>query len=183
MTDEYEEESQFPESQFSESQPTPQLPQMANYDIDSLNYLRDITEDHYYERILTFIDYSSFTSKTKDALRLLIFTYSEPIDFSLTNIKTDIELKRFYNNFRMARKKFKCGIQQRDDTNLLSQLLDHIESHLQLRLSRAKGGFERMEQSSIRQHSSQTADYTQTQQTGNNRTDSISQIFKSKNQG
>lgn len=175
---EYEDENPFPESQAS-----PQLPQMANYDIDALNYLRDITEDHYYERILTFIDYSPFTSKTKDALRLLIFTYAEPIDFTLTNIRSDRELKRFYNNYRMARKKFKCGIQQRDDTNILSQLLDHIESHLQLRLSRAKGGFERMEQQSVRQHTSQEANYTQTQQLGNIRGDSISQIFKSKNQG
>ena len=158
-----------------------ELPSMANYEVDQLNYLRDITEDHYYTRILVFIDYSPFTERTKDALRLLVFTYAEPIDFALTNIRSDRELRRFYNQFRMARKKFKCGIQQRDDTNLLAQILDHLESHLKLRLSRSKAGFERMEQSSIRQHQMQTGNYTQTQQPSE-RQDSISQIFRSKDQ-
>ena len=174
--------AEYPEDEEIETfppAPSAQLPQMASYDMDTLNYLRDITEDHYYDRILCFVDDSTFTEKTKDALRLLIFTYAEPIDFALTNIRSDRELKRFYNNYRMARKKFKCGIQQRDDSNLLSQLLDHIEGHLQLRLSRAKGGFERMEQQSVRQHSSQDANYTQTQTANNRRTDSISQIFRS----
>lgn len=156
-----------------------QLPAMANYELDQLNYLRDITEDHYYERILSFIDLSCFSEKTKDDLRLLVFTYTEPIDYTLTNIRSDKELKRFYNSYRMARKRLKCGIRQRDNTSTLAQLLDHIESHLQLRLSRAKAGFERTEQQSIRQHQTQTGAFTQTQQTGE-RSDSISQIFKSK---
>ena len=154
-----------------------ELPAMATYEVDQLNYLRDITEDKYHDRILSFIQHSSFTPQTKDALTLLVFTYMEPIDFAVTNIRSDRELKRFYDHFRMARKKFKCGIQQRDDTNLLAQILDHMESHLKIRLSRSKAGFERMEQSSIRQHQMQTGNFTQTQQSAQ-REDSISQLFK-----
>ena len=177
---EYESESQeYAPPPVFESERMPgsgvELPTMANYEVDQLNYLRDITEDKYYARILAFVQYSSFTEKTKDSLRLLIFTYSEPIDFAITNIRSDRELKRFYDQYRMARKKFKCGIQQRDDNNILAQILDHIESHLKIRLSRSKAGFERMEQSSVRQM--QTGDYTQTQQT-QEKQDSISQIFR-----
>jgi len=155
---------------------------MATYEIDHLNYLRDITEDRYYERILNFIDSSAFSNKTKDDLRLLVFTYTEPVDFALTNIRSDRELKRFYNSYRMARKRLKCSIRQRDNTSTLAQILDHLESHLQLRLSRAKAGFERKEQQSVRQHQVQTGDYTQTQGMKEQRTDSISQIFRSKQQ-
>jgi len=156
--------------------PGTQMPTMASYEVDQLNYLRDITADDYYTRVLDFVNYAKFTEKTKDDLRLLVFTFTEPVDFVLTNIRSDIELRRFYNSFRMARKKLKCGIPQRDNSNTLSLLLDHLESHLQLRLSRAKAGFERMEQSSVRQHQIMNSDLTQTQKMGE-RTDSISQIF------
>jgi len=154
-----------------------QLPVMANYEVDQLNYLRDITVDDYYMRVLTFIEYTSFTEKTKDDLRLLVFTYTEPVDFILTDIRSDVELRRFYNTYRMARKKLKCGIPQRDNTTTLSLLLDHLESHLQLRLSRSKNGFERMEQSSVRQHQFMDSNLKQTQQDLPQRKDSISQIF------
>ena len=168
--------------EFDDQQPDTgtQLPPMAAYEVDQLNYLRDITEDHYYERILAFVDYSPFTEKTKNDLRLLIFTYTEPIDYALTNIKSDRELRRFYNGYRMARKRFKASIRQRDNTSTLAQLLDHIESHMQLRLSRAKSGFERREQQSVRQYQSQDGIYTQNQNSGEQRTDSISQIFRGK---
>jgi hypothetical protein len=155
----------------------PQLPIMANYEVDQLNYLRDITVDDYYSRVLNFIDYTKFTEKTKDDLRLLVFTYTEPVDFILTNIRSDEELRRFYNVYRLARKKLKCGIPQRDNTTTLSLLLDHLESHLQLRLSRSKNGFERMEQSSVRQHQFMDSNLKQTQQGIEQRKDSISQIF------
>lgn len=157
--------------------PGTQLPAMAAYEVDHLNYLRDITSDGYYMRVLEFITYTRFTERTKDDLRLLVFTYTEPVDFVLTNIRGDIELRRFYNAFRMARKKLKCGIPQRDNTTTLSLLLDHLESHMQLRLSRAKAGFERMEQSSVRQHQNVNSDLTRRQEM-EHRQDSISQIFK-----
>jgi len=156
--------------------PGTQMPTMASYEVDQLNYLRDISADVYYVRVLDFITYARFTEKTKDDLRLLVFTFTEPVDYVLTNIRSDIELRRFYNSFRMARKKLKCGIPQRDNSNTLSLLLDHLESHLQLRLSRAKAGFERMEQSSVRQHQIMNSDVRQTQNMGE-RADSISQIF------
>lgn len=173
---EYEFAQQESEQEIAYPNSNSQLPSMANYEIDQLNYLRDITVDEYYSRVLHFIDYTRFTEKTKDDLRLLVFTFTEPVDFALTNIKSDRELRRFYNSYRMARKKLKCGIPQRDNTNTLSLLLDHLESHLQLRLSRAKAGFERMEQSSIRQHQIMNSDMKQTQNV-ESRKDSISQIF------
>lgn len=175
----YEDTEQFePENTPIEDYPktNAQLPLMANYEVDQLNYLRDITVDEYYSRVLHFIDYTKFTEKTKDDLRLFVFTFTEPVDFVLTNIKSDNELRRFYNSYRMARKKLKCGIPQRDNTNTLSLLLDHLETHLQLRLSRAKAGFERMEQSSIRQHQISDSSMKQTQNV-ESRKDSISQIF------
>ena len=169
-------EEQLNDESLNQLSPGTQMPAMASYEVDNLNYLRDITADGYYTRVLDFITYAKFTEKTKDDLRLLVFTFTEPVDFVLTNIRSDIELRRFYNSFRMARKKLKCGIPQRDNSNTLSLLLDHLESHLQLRLSRAKAGFERMEQSSVRQHQIMNSDLTQTQKMGE-RTDSISQIF------
>jgi len=157
-----DESIEMPETQFLE--PGTQIPQnlsFSRYDADQLNYLRDITVDKYHEYLIEFVENSNFTLKTKNSLIILIQSFTEPVDYALTNIRSDRELKRFLNNFRMARKKVKMGVPQRDDSNLLTQILDHVEAYLQIRLSRAKGGFERMEQQSVRQHTSQEALYAQ----------------------
>lgn len=128
------------------------------YDAEHLNYLLENVTDSLHSSIHKNINQARLSTDCKRKLLLLASEFTDK-EIVVALIKDRQDVKAHMNNFREVAKNTKICMRAIDATSEFYTLLSVIETHYQLKLTRAWKGFERIEQQTQRVKSESSSSY------------------------
>lgn len=155
--DDSEEAPQIPLADASDIRRGPVSPvatNMREYDTEALSYLIRTMEDDLLPQFVSSVNAAKLTYDTKTKLVQLATQYTS-LEIVLTNLNLR-DTQSCLLNFRSVLATAKVGIRGIDRHPQLYLLFAQLEDHYKLKLTRAKLGFERIQQQSIHQTQSST---------------------------